>query len=143
MTSSQTTTPKSAARLAYSIAWVKDVPAAVSFYRDVFGLSPARVEDRGRFIWAEFATGSTILAFAGQGEAEDFFPAGFHANAPDQPPNANQISFQVEDAAFVYAEALAHGAAGLRAPIRQDWGAVWAQLRDPNGVLVSLVQFPG
>lgn len=131
----------SKARLAFAIAWVKDVQRAVAFYETVFGLK-AEVRDQGFFTWSQFDTGGTILAFAGEEEAQSFFPGAFNANAPSAPVNAQCFSFAVDDCAATYAAAVANGAEGLRPPTPQPWGAIWAQARDPNGVLISIIQMP-
>lgn len=83
---------KDLAFVAYS---VRDVPAAVAFYRDVVGLEPG--ESFGDH-WAEFTVGSTAFGI-GNGE-----PLGY------PPGKSTGASFEVDDIDAMRERLLQHGA---------------------------------
>jgi lactoylglutathione lyase len=139
MTTPSTTGPgRDGAQLGYVINWVKDIPAATTFYRDAFGFAVTREADMGAFQWVQFDTGATTLAFAGAAELEAMFPEGRSQHDPARPPLSAQISIVAGDIAPLWERALAHGATPIAPPAAMPWGQTWAQMRDPNGVLVSL-----
>jgi lactoylglutathione lyase len=125
-------------RFGYTIVWVKDVDAAVGFYQKAFGLGVKRRQDMGSFLWAEIATGATTLAFAGEAEIKSMFPAGYAAHDLARGPVAAQLSFVTTDVEGAFGRAVKAGATPINAPAKMPWGQTWAQLRDPNGVLLSI-----
>ena len=126
-------------KFGYTVIWVDDVVKTVEFYEKAFGLVRRTLEDRGQFIWAEIETGNTTLAFSSSSEAQKLFPGGFHTNDATQPPTLIQISFITPDVGSAYMRAIGAGAKALNAPIAHSGGQTIARVRDPNGVLVSLV----
>jgi predicted enzyme related to lactoylglutathione lyase len=82
---------KDLAFVAYS---VRDVPAAIAFYRDVVGLTPG--ESFGEH-WAEFTIGSTAFGI-GNGE-----PLGY------APGKSTGVSFEVDDIGEMHERLLKHG----------------------------------
>lgn len=126
-------------KFGYTIIWVDDVVKTVEFYEKAFGLVRRTLQDMGQYIWAEIETGNTTLAFSSKSEAETLFSGGFHANDPTQPPTLIQISFITPDVGTAYMRAIGAGAKALDAPKTQSGGKTIARVRDPNGVLVSLV----
>ncbi|HSP42147.1 MAG TPA: VOC family protein, partial [Luteolibacter sp.] len=68
-------------KLGYVILYVKDVPRAVAFYEDAFGLGRKFVHEAG--MYAEMETGGTTLAFVAYGVARTNLPCGFNENHPD------------------------------------------------------------
>ncbi len=126
-------------KFGYTIIWVDDVVKAVEFYERAFGLVRRHLREMGESMWAELETGNTTLAFSSTNEAQKLFPSGFHPNNPAQPPASIQISFITPDVGTAYMRAIGAGAKGLDAPKTQPGGQTIARVRDPNGVLVSLV----
>lgn len=126
-------------KFGYTVIWVEDVVKTVEFYEKAFGLVRRTLQDRGQFIWAEIETGNTTLAFSSSSEAQKLFPGGFHANDATQPPALIEISFITPDVGSAYMKAIGAGAKALDAPKAQHGGQTIARVRDPNGVLVSLV----
>jgi lactoylglutathione lyase len=124
--------------LGYAILWVKDVDKAAEFYESAFGLSVKRKQDMGRFKWLEMKTGATTLAFAGETEIQGMFPDGFAGHDAAKRPIAAQISFVTKDVQGSFLKAVAAGATAITPPAKMPWGQTWAQLRDPNGVLISI-----
>jgi lactoylglutathione lyase len=122
----------------YTILWVKDVEKEAVFYEKAFGFAVKRRQDMGAFKWAEMATGETTLAFAGETEIKGMFPAGYSGNDPASGPIAAQVSFVTTDVEGVFQIAVSAGARPIKMPAKMPWGQTWGQLRDPNGVLVSI-----
>jgi predicted enzyme related to lactoylglutathione lyase len=126
-------------KFGYTVIWVDDVVKTVEFYEKAFGLVRRTLLDKGQSIWAEIETGNTTLAFSSTREAQNLFPGGFHPNDPAQSPSLIQISFITPDVGSAYMRAIGAGAKALDAPKSQPGGQTIARVRDPNGVLVSLV----
>ncbi len=126
-------------KFAYTVIWVDDVVKTVEFYEKAFGLVRRTLVDKGQSIWAEIETGNTTLAFSSSSEAQKLFPGGCHHNDATQPPALIQISFITPDVGSAYMRAIGAGAKTLDAPKTQPGGQTIARVRDPNGVLVSLV----
>lgn len=122
-------------KLGYTIVYVPDVRAAVTFYERAFGLARRFVHESG--LYAELATGETTLAFAGEAMAE--------ANGVAIRPNRSgdvaagiEIAFVTGDPAAAYETALAAGALAVKPPVSKPWGQVVGYVRDLNGCLVEL-----
>jgi uncharacterized glyoxalase superfamily protein PhnB len=129
-------------RLGYVFMWVEDVPAAVAFYEQAFGLGRRVLRENGPMGWyAELETGATTLAIADDLEAAALLP-GYRPNRVDDPPGAFQVSFVTHDVAGAHAAAVQAGATSLAEPERQPWGQTIARVRAPHGVLVSLASPP-
>ena len=126
-------------KFGYTIIWVDDVEKTVEFYEKAFGLKRRTLQDMGHFTWAEMETGDTTLAFSSTSEAQTLFPHGFQPHDSAQPPALTQISFVTPDVATAYVRSIVAGAKGLHEPKKQPWGQTIARVRDPNGVLISLV----
>ncbi|MBW4446832.1 MAG: VOC family protein [Spirirestis rafaelensis WJT71-NPBG6] len=126
-------------KFGYTVIWVDDVVKTVEFYEKAFGLVRRTLRETGESIWGELETGSTTLAFSSSNEAQKLFPGGCHPNNSAQPPASIQISFVTPDVGTAYMRAIGVGAKGLDAPKTQPGGHTIARVRDPNGVLVSLV----
>jgi lactoylglutathione lyase len=122
----------------YTILWVKDVDLAARFYSDAFGFPIKRRQNMGSFQWLEMNTGATTLAFAGEAEIRGMFPQGFAGHNLGQVPVAAQVSFVTTDVKAAFDRAILAGAIVIKSPAQMPWGQMWAQLRDPNGVLVSI-----
>jgi lactoylglutathione lyase len=126
------------AAFGYTILWVKDVDKAAAFYEVAFGFATKRKQDMGKFKWLEMKTGATTLAFAGETEIRGMFPSGYSGHDATKPPIAAQISFVTPNVQATFEKAVSAGATAIKAPARMPWGQTWAQLRDPNGVLLSI-----
>ena len=130
-------------RFGYTFVWVDDVERTVEFYERAFGLRRRFLAENGPMgLYAELDTGETTLAVADTREARALFPEGYRGHDPAEPPSAFQVSFITDDVAEAYARALRTGATSQAEPREQPWGQTVARVRDPNGVLVSLVTAP-
>jgi len=123
-------------KLGYVIIYVKDVPRAIAFYEDAFGLSRKFVHEAG--MYAEMDTGATTLAFVAYGVARSNLPCGFRENHPEEPPAGFEIAMVTEDVPAAYQRALAAGATEVTPPTLKPWGQTVAFVRDRDGVVVEL-----
>ncbi|MFM9436479.1 lactoylglutathione lyase [Janthinobacterium sp. CG_23.3] len=123
-------------KFGYTIVYVPDVAASLSFYETAFGLPRRFLHDSGTY--GELETGATTLAFAAHELGELNFPAGHvHASASDKPLGI-EIALITEDVAQAHRTALAAGATEVAAPTAKPWGQVVSYLRCPDGSLVEL-----
>ncbi len=130
-------------QLGYTFIWVDDVERAVDFYEQAFGLERRFMIENGPMgLYAELETGQTALAIADTKEADAILPEGYRHNEADEPPGAFQVSFVTDDVERAYKAALDAGATSVAEPAAQPWGQTVARLRDPHGVLVSIVTPP-
>lgn len=123
-------------KLGYTILYVKDVPRAVAFYEDAFGLDRKFVHEAG--MYAEMDTGSTTLSFAANGLAKSNLRCGFRENDPAGQPAGFEIALVTEDVPAAYERALAAGATAVSAPAAKPWGQICAFVRDKDGIVVEL-----
>ena len=101
-----------------------DYPASVAFYRDVIGLH----------IYREWATGTVF--FLGGGLLELSRSAG--------PVIEDKISLwlQVRDVDAEFARLEAAGVTTVESPVDEPWGLREARVRDPDGLMIVLVEIP-
>jgi len=123
-------------QLGYTILYVRDVPHAVAFYEDAFGLARRFVREEG--LYAEMETGETTLAFAAYGLAKSNLPCGFQRNDPQAPPGGFEIALVTDDVEGAYQRALDAGASSIAPPVAKPWGQTCAFVRDPDGITVEL-----
>ena len=101
-----------------------DYPASVAFYRDVVGLH----------IYREWATGTVF--FLGGGLLELSRSAGLVTE------DKISLWLQVRDVDAEFARLEAAGVTVVEAPVEQPWGLREARLRDPDGLMLVLVEIP-
>jgi catechol 2,3-dioxygenase-like lactoylglutathione lyase family enzyme len=101
-----------------------DYERSVVFYRDVLGLH----------IYREWATGTVF--FLGGGLLEISRSAG--------PVTDDKLSLwlQVRDVDAEFARLEAAGVTVVEAPVDEPWGLREARLRDPDGLLLVVVEIP-
>lgn len=120
----------------YSIFYVSDVRATLSFFQQAFALDIGFIHESG--MYGELSTGQTKLAFADLELSKLNFSGGVTATSLSAPPQASEIGLVTDDVAAAYHHAIAAGAAGLAEPSSKPWGQVVAFLRTPQGLLVEL-----
>jgi catechol 2,3-dioxygenase-like lactoylglutathione lyase family enzyme len=113
-------------RYAATIVYVPDVRAALTFYRDAFGLEEAFAAPDDSY--ATLAGDGGQLAFAAQHMAPHDVgaPAGF------------EVWIESDDVPAAFAAAQAAGAEPLAEPTKKPWGQTVAYVRDPAGILVEI-----
>jgi catechol 2,3-dioxygenase-like lactoylglutathione lyase family enzyme len=116
---------------------VASVWKTVSWYEEMFGLHPHFLAPDGSY--AELATPGAVLAFSSN-ELEAHLLPSFRRNTllDEQPPGLH-LTFAAPDLGAIYAKALQQGASAVHQPVRRPWGRLEACVRDPNGILLTLV----
>ncbi|MEZ4669802.1 MAG: VOC family protein [Anaerolineae bacterium] len=120
----------------YTIIYVPDVEAAVSFYEKAFQLKRRFVHESGTY--AEMETGSTLLAFAADELGEMNLPEGYRKNVLSDKPAGIEIVFVSDDVAGAFTWAISAGATAVSQPETKPWGQTVAYVRDLNGVVIEL-----
>ena len=113
-------------RYAATIVYVPDVRAALTFYRDAFGLQEGFV-----------APDDSYGTLTGDGGQLQF--AARHM-APEEPgePAGFEVWIEADDVPAAFAAAQAAGAEPLVEPTQKPWGQTIAYVRDPSGILIEI-----
>lgn len=123
-------------KFAYTIIYVPDVAASLSFFENAFGMSRKFLHESG--MYGELNTGETTLAFAAHAMGEMHFPAGHVAAHTSTKPLGMEIAFVTDDVVAAHTKALTAGALELASPAEKPWGQVVSYVRCPDGSLVEL-----
>ena len=126
------------ATLGYTIFYVSDVEATVSFYEAGFGLAKRFVTPEGDY--GELETGATTLSFVRHDLAASNLDAvgGFTRLDTETPPVGASITLVTDDVPAMVAQATGAGATSYTEPTVKPWGQTVAYLRDPNGILIEV-----
>lgn len=119
----------------YTILYVRDVVASLTFYEQAFGLQRRMLHETD---YAELETGATRLAFAHDDFVREMLALPFETARLEGPPAAMEIALLTDDVPAAYQRALAAGAVALKPPASKPWGQVVAYVRDLNGFTVEL-----
>ena len=103
--------------------WVRDMDAAVAFYRDVVGLTPVR---RAGDEWAEFDAGPVRL--------------GLHGAEVPQPGGGTAV-FRVEDLDAARRQLEGRGARFDEHVGEVEGFARFATFRDPDGNALQIIEY--
>ncbi len=123
-------------KFGYTLFYVDDVIATISFYKSAFGLEAGFVDTENKQ-YGELITGNTKLGFVNHTTASTH---GFEY----EKSNLNKKSFAVEigfiadDVQASYKKAISAGALATSPPTLKPWGQTVAYVRDPNGFLIEL-----
>jgi lactoylglutathione lyase len=123
-------------KLGYTILYVPDVAASLSFFEQAFGLKRRFLHESGQY--GELDTGSTTLSFAAHALGELNFPGGHVMASASDKPLGMEIGLVTDDVPAAHRKAVAAGARELSAPSRKPWGQVVSYVRTPDGCLVEL-----
>jgi lactoylglutathione lyase len=123
-------------KLGYTIVYVPDVAASLSFFEQAFGLTRRFLHESGDY--GELDTGETTLAFAALALGDAHFPDGFVAASQSPQPLGMEIALVTSDVAAAHGKALACGAQELNAPEAKPWGQIVSYVRAPDGTLIEL-----
>ncbi|GAA4125902.1 VOC family protein [Aminobacter aganoensis] len=128
-------------RLGYTILYVADVEATVSFYEAAFGLRRKFIHESN--LYAEMDTGETTLSFAGEAMAE-MNGLAIRANRRKDLAAGFELALVFSDPREAYGKAVAAGATPVKPPENKPWGQVVGYVRDLNGCLVEIASaMPG
>ena len=124
----------------YTILYVDDVSASLSFFERAFGLKRRFLHESGDY--AELATGDTRLAFSSTRLMRQL---GKTPQSPSSERPVFELAFETDDVSGALARAVAAGAT-LAQDVRQEpWGQTTSYVSDPNGYLIEIcspVQLP-
>lgn len=123
-------------KFGYTIVYVPDVAASLTFFEQAFGLQRRFLHESGGY--GELDTGQTTLAFAAH-ELGDMNFAGGHVPADrSAQPLGIEIALVTHDVPTAHAQAVAAGAREWAPPVHKPWGQIVSYVRCPDGVLVEL-----
>jgi len=123
-------------KFGYTIIYVPEVAASLSFFESAFGFSRRFLHESGDY--GELETGETTLAFASHELGHMNFPAGFVAASESRKPLGIEVALITPTVAEAHAKALSAGAAELKAPESKPWGQIVSYVRCPDGTLVEI-----
>ncbi|CUJ38539.1 MULTISPECIES: VOC family protein [Achromobacter] len=123
-------------KFGYTIIYVPDVAASLSFFEQAFGFARRFLHESRTY--GELDTGETTLAFAAHELADANFGGGHVAASASAEPLGMEVAFVTDDLAAAHARALAAGATEMSAPVSKPWGQVVSYVRCPDGTLVEL-----
>ena len=123
-------------KLGYTMIYVPNVAASLTFFEDAFGLSRRFLHESGDY--GELETGETTLAFASHELGKMNFPAGFVAASESSKPLGVEIALVTPSVVEAHAKALTAGATELKEPETKPWGQVVSYVHCPDGTLVEI-----
>ena len=123
-------------KLGYTIIYVPNVAASLSFFEGAFGLSRRFLHESGDY--GELETGETTLAFASHELGNVNFTSGFVAASESSKPLGIEIAMVTPSVVAAHTKALAAGATELKEPEAKPWGQVVSYVRCPDGTLVEI-----
>lgn len=124
----------------YTILYVADVPAALDFYQNAFGIDLFFLHEGKDY--GELRTGETKLAFSSRDLIRRLgkSPIPAQAEAP-----TFEIAFEVNDVLAAFDKAIKAGATSQQEPRDEPWGQTTSYVSDPDGYLIEIcspVQVP-
>lgn len=120
-------------KLRYTILYVDDVDASLSFYESALGVRRRMTHPSGDY--GELDTGATSLSFSSRQLMREL---GKEPGMPDPRAPVFEIAFETDDVAAAYARAVAAGGRSVQAPRKESWGQTTSYILDPNGYLVEI-----
>ncbi len=123
-------------KFGYTIIYVPDVSASLTFFEHAFGLKRKFLHESGAY--GELDTGPTALAFAAHELGDMNFPGGHVQADTSRQPLGFEVALVTDDVGAAHAHAVKAGASELAAPQVKPWGQTVSYLRCPDGVLVEL-----
>jgi catechol 2,3-dioxygenase-like lactoylglutathione lyase family enzyme len=119
--------------LRYTILYVDDVPATLTFFERAFGFERGFLHESKDY--GELKTGETKLAFSSitlmQGLGKT--PATPKADAP-----TFELAFETDNVEAALKRALAAGATLVQEARAEPWGQTTSYVNDPNGFLIEI-----
>ena len=123
-------------KFGYTIIYVSNVSASLTFFESAFGLQRKFLHESGTY--GELYTGETTLSFAAHELGDMNFSGGHvHADKSSQPLGF-EIALVTDNVNDAHSKAVAAGAQEMAAPQQKPWGQTVSYLRCPDGMLVEL-----
>lgn len=123
-------------KFTYTIFYVKDVPATISFYEQAFGFKRKFIAPGNEY--GELDTGSTTLSFATIALAKTNLSGSFLESDPNKSPFGMEIGITTDDVEALFKKAVNAGATPSEKAKTKPWGQTVAYVRDPNGFLIEI-----
>lgn len=117
----------------YTILYVADVAATLSFYSAAFGLPQGFLHESGDF--GELVTGETKLSFCSIALMQQMGKT-VATTAPEAP--CFEIAFETTDVAAALDRAVKAGAKLIQGVEYMDWGQTTAYVQTPDGTMVEI-----
>lgn len=122
-------------KFGYTIIYVADVNASLSFFEKAFALKTRFVHEAN---YGELDTGETTLAFASHEMGARNLVNGYVAGDTSTQPLGVEIALITDSVVQTHAHAVAAGATSLAEPAEKPWGQTVSYIRCPDGTLVEL-----
>lgn len=122
-------------KFGYTIIYVSDVNASLSFFEKAFGFKTRFIHESG---YGELETGETTLAFASHELGASNLSDGYIAPDTSIKPLGIEIGIITDLVVQTHAHAVALGAKSLQEPMEKPWGQTVSYIRCPDGTLVEL-----
>ncbi|MBC7970692.1 MAG: VOC family protein [Verrucomicrobia bacterium] len=125
-------------KFTHTSLFVKDVPQAVAFCEQAFGMRKRFTHESEMF--AEMELGDAVLHFAANEPVKANLSQGFQENSLSNLPPGIELCFETDDVAGAFVTAVAAGATAYAEPTIRPWGQTVAYVRDLDGVLIEIGQ---
>lgn len=122
-------------KFGYTIIYVKDVNASLTFFEKAFGLKIRFIHESG---YGELDTGETTLAFASHELGSSNLPAGYVAADTSSQPLGVEIALVTDSVTDAHQRAITAGGVPISEPTIKPWGQTVSYIRCPDGTLVEL-----
>lgn len=123
-------------KLGYTIIYVSDVSASLTFFENAFEMQRKFLHESGTY--GELNTEETTLSFAAH-ELGDMNFSGGHVRADKSTqPLGFEIALVTDDVKKAHNRAIAAGAKEIAVPQEKPWGQTVSYVRCPDGILVEL-----
>lgn len=119
--------------LRYTILYVEDVSASMSFYENAFGLKRKMLHEAGDY--GELETGSTVLALSSRKLLSEL---GKNPGSPDPERPTFELAFETESVDAALKKAVEAGAFLVQEAKEMPWGQTTSYVRDIDGFLVEI-----
>ena len=123
-------------KFGYTIIYVQDVPKALGFFENAFGLQTRFIHESN---YGELCTGETTLSFARHDLGTKNLPEGYISVESSPKPLGIEIALVTEDVDAAHSRAISSGATEVSAPAqKKPWGQRVSYVRSPEGILIEL-----
>lgn len=123
-------------KYAYTILYVNDVQASITFYKNAFGFSKKLLTPENDY--GEIISGETTIAFASIELAKSNLKDGFIESSISKKPFGIEMGFTSDTPEELFAKAINAGAIEVEKIITKPWGQKVGYLRDNNGFLIEI-----
>lgn len=123
-------------KFGYTVIYVPDVLASLTFFENAFGLQRKFLHESGTY--GELETGETVLSFAAHELGDMNFPGGHVRADRSAIPLGFEVALVTSEVTAAHAKAVSCGAVELAPPTEKPWGQTVSYVRCPDGVIVEL-----